>query len=262
MSGNTLNYDKWDHIDDSDDELNQTSQPVLESTKSLAQREADAAVAARFTGYMRRHLKKEYSLAERQLAAQFIGAQHRGEAFSNIYRYNDICSFMARYADELSDRSTTSMLCELHQRLLKDVPAAEIKDEENLVVKDSQTLLEAINALEACATHRNAVIFFEEICTPSSSGRARALAERYERKAFAKRAMMKHLFKEDPAFGDVFLDEGDAPAGSSARRGKQQAAVWWQDHDLRWLIGMVVGSIGILLCVGANTFFILRAPKS
>ena len=107
--------------------------------------------------------------------------------------------------------------------MLKDVPAAEIKDEENLVVKDSQTLLEAINALEACATQRNAVIFFEEICTPSSSGRARALAERYERKAFAKRAMMKHLFKEDPAFGDVFLDEGDAVGRGQAGEDEHEA---------------------------------------
>ena len=55
--------------------------------------------------------------------------------------------------------------------------------------------MDAINALEACATHGNAVIFYETVCTPSASERARSLTERYERKEFAKRAMLKHIFK-------------------------------------------------------------------
>ena len=142
MSSRPLNYDKWDHLDDSDDEKaggeGSRVEPLLESTKQNSQRDADAAVAERFTVYIRQHLKKEYPLAKRKLAAQFVGAQHRGEASSNIFRYNDICSFFARFNDELSDRNVISMLCELHKRLINSVPSSELKDEEHPVIKDCQ----------------------------------------------------------------------------------------------------------------------------
>ncbi|KAL1530005.1 hypothetical protein AB1Y20_000931 [Prymnesium parvum] len=244
-----LNYDKWDHIDDSDDEARASDkrvQPLLESTKQQQQRDADAAVAERFAAYLRKHLKQEYPLAKRKLAAQFIGAQHRGESVSNIFRYNDICSFVARYSDELSDRSTTSMLCELHKRLIATVPSAELKNESNAIVKDCQTLIEAINALEACAQQGNAVIFYETVCNPSSSERARKLTERYERKEFAKRAMMKHLFKEDPSFGDNDFDDEEIPIGSSARKGKPKGSSF-EDGDLYLLFAFVIAASAMVV---------------
>jgi len=255
-----LNYDKWDHIDDSDDESSKNSkvEPLLESTKQNAQRASDAAVAERFTVYLRQHLKKEHPLAKRKLAAQFVGAQHRGEASSNIYRYNDICAFLSRYGDELTDRSIISMLCELHKRMIDGVPSADIKNDDHPVVMDCQVLMDAINALEACATHGNAVIFYETVCTPSASERARSLTERYERKEFAKRAMLKHIFKDDSAFNPNDLDDDDpAPPGSSARKTKKRAPVWWQDPDMRLLVGVLVGSIVVLGGLGAS-FYAIR----
>ena len=113
----SLSYDKWNTIVDSDDEANPSGavEPLLESIKNNAQRDADAAVAERFTGYLREHLKKEYPLAKRKLAALFVGAQHRGSAASNIFRYNDICGFVARVRARLARLTVLSSqsLCQL-----------------------------------------------------------------------------------------------------------------------------------------------------
>jgi hypothetical protein len=93
----TLNYDKWSNIIDSDDEADSGKvEPLLDSQKVDAQRDADAAVTDRFITYLRKHLKKDYALAQRKLVARFVGVQHRGTQASNIYRYNDICGFAAR----------------------------------------------------------------------------------------------------------------------------------------------------------------------
>ena len=98
-----LSYSKWDRFEDSDedtgaagDEANGRVNPLLSANKAQQQHEADAAVAERFVVYLRQHLKKEYPLSLRKLAARFIGAQHRGTLSSNIYRYNDIVAFAAR----------------------------------------------------------------------------------------------------------------------------------------------------------------------
>eukprot|EP00966_Prymnesium_polylepis_P069553 1616922-Prymnesium_polylepis.1 len=165
-----LNYDKWDHIDDSDDESSKNSkvEPLLESTKQNAQRASDAAVAERFTVYLRQHLKKEHPLAKRKLAAQFVGAQHRGEASSNIYRYNDICAFLSRYGDELTDRSIISMLCELHKRMIDGVPSADIKNDDHPVVMDCQA--RAHRSLQSLSRLAGRV----PLLTPVARSRARA----------------------------------------------------------------------------------------
>lgn len=112
MSKGVLNYDKWSSLVDSDDEHDTGKvKPLLESTKGGAQRDADASVAERFSTYLRRHLRNEYPISKRQMAARFIGAQHRGSAYSNIFRYNDICSFAARVRQSLLVCSRQASAC-------------------------------------------------------------------------------------------------------------------------------------------------------
>ena len=52
-------------------------------------------------------------------------------------------------------------------------------------------LMEAINTLEACRTYNNAAVFFEEVCQPSRSAKAKRLTEAYVRLEFGKRAMLR-----------------------------------------------------------------------
>ena len=65
------------------------------------------------------------------------------------------------------------------------------KDTKDSTGKDSRMLMEAINTLEACRTYNNAAVFFEEVCQPSRSAKAKRLTEAYVRLEFGKRAMLR-----------------------------------------------------------------------
>ena len=93
-----------------------------------------------------------------------------------------------------------------------------------------QMLMEAINSLEACARHGNAVIFYETVCNQSASDRARKLTERYERKEFAKRAMMKHIFKVSRRMSQA--DRSGAHTRRSRSRSRSSASIAAPTHPV------------------------------
>ena len=208
-----LSYSKWDMIDDSDDEIvpgkyeegNKKVEPLLGSQKSHAHHEKDDMITQRFMRHFKEFLPAPADSSKAPMLARFIAICDKGDAPVNIYRYNDIIGFCARYGDELLGLSTINLLCELHQRMIngaKSVKAGEPP-------ADLRALLDAINALEACRRYPNAAHFFEAVCTPSKSAEARKAAEVYAAQEFAKRAVMRHIFKNDDVDAAAELDLDD-----------------------------------------------------
>lgn len=133
----SLSYSRWDDLHDSDDEPAGSRRPLLRSEKGRGQLEADAAVSFRFSSHLDAHLR-HFPKERRELAAKFIGAQHRGEESSNIYRYSDICAFLTRFAPDLADGSFLSMLCELHQRMVDALPPTKQRQGRSEELKDCE----------------------------------------------------------------------------------------------------------------------------
>ena len=197
-SSAALNYGKWDKLvlEDSDDDApNKQKEPLLMQGKTYANHEADSVMTEEFIKVMRSRLGKEkYPLSQRKLLARFIAVQHRGDEPSNIYRYADMCAMVAQFSDKLLRRSSTDLLCDLHKEMVK---ATDSTDKSSPELAGAQTVLEALNALEAITRHGNAPDFFEQVCNPSHSASARDLCEKYERKEFAKMAMMRSMFGDE-----------------------------------------------------------------
>ena len=192
-----LNYDKWDKLvlEDSDEDADKKKEPLLMQGKSYANHEADAALTEHFIKVLRQHLGKEkYPLAQRKLLARFIAVQFRGAEPSNVYRYADMCAMVAQFSEKLLRRSSIDLLCEAHKEMVK---ATDGKDKSSPAMRDAETVLEALNALEAITRHGSAPDFFEQVCNPSHSASARQLCEKYERKEFAKMAMMRSMFGDE-----------------------------------------------------------------
>jgi len=192
-----LNYDKWDKLvlEDSDDDATKKKEPLLMQGKTYANHEADAVMTEQFITVMRKHLGKEkYPLSQRKLLSRFIAVQHRGDEPSNIYRYTDMCAMVAQFSEKLLRRSSIDLLCDLHKEMVK---ATTSTDKSSPELASAQTVLEALNALEAITRHGNAPDFFEQVCNPSHSASAKELYEKYERKEFAKMAMMRSMFGDE-----------------------------------------------------------------
>ena len=132
-----LSYSKFDHIVDSDDEDNESKarDALLIDKKQRHHFERDAELTQRFTAHLREHLKSKYPVAHRKLVARFIAISDRGTERSNVYRYSDMTALIQQRTAELLQRSSITMLCELHKALLEG-----IKDPEN---KESAQAAEA-----------------------------------------------------------------------------------------------------------------------
>jgi len=241
MAGSALSYSKWDHIEDSDDELEAKGEAkdgkidaLLESKKRNADRDSDNALAQRFLGYMKEHVSEKAPIPRefRDVAARFVGVTDKRDQASNSFRYSDIVACGTRYQKELVNREMVDALCELHKMLVdstKDMP----KSKKEPLLRDVRTLMEAINTLEALRTHDNAAHFFEQVCSPSSGESARKLCETYQKGEFAKRAMLRYLFAESEFGGEMerIIDE-DA-------KGKPKASGKSADEtEQLWTIGL------------------------
>ena len=162
-SATALNYGKWDKLvlEDSDDDApSKQKEPLLMQGKTYANHEADATLTDEFVKVMRSRLGKEkYPLSQRKLLARFIAVQHRGDEPSNVYRYADMCAMVAQFSDKLLRRSSVDLLCDLHKEMVK---ATESTDKSSPELARAQTVLEALNALEAITRHGNAPNFFEQ----------------------------------------------------------------------------------------------------
>ena len=108
--------------------------------------------------------------------------QFRGNEPSNVYRYADMCAMVAQFQEKLLRRSSVDLLCDAHKEMVKGAP--EGADKSSPELRDAETVLEALNALEAIMRHGNAPDFFEQVCNPSHSAGARATCEKYERKEY------------------------------------------------------------------------------
>ena len=189
-----LSYSKFDHIVDSDDEDNESKarDALLIDKKQRHHFERDAELTQRFTAHLREHLKSKYPVAHRKLVARFIAISDRGAERSNVYRYSDMTALIQQRTAELLQRSSITMLCELHKALLEGIKDPENK--ESAQATEARTVMEAINTLEACLTEGAPTKLFEALCSPSSSDAAFKLRERYEKQEYAKQALMRHLF--------------------------------------------------------------------
>lgn len=172
-----LSYDKWAKLDegDSDEEgaADGAAAPML--SKSQQQLEADEKLYEKFRAIFKQHCKGQYPLAARKLLARFIAIQHRGAEPTNTFRYADIMGIVQQRREELMERSSVELLCELHKRMLNAQPSdAKRTDPSSL---DAEVVLEAINTLEAIHEHQPVSTLFESLCNPTCSDHARRVCE-------------------------------------------------------------------------------------
>jgi hypothetical protein len=266
-----LSYRKWDRLDDASDEdeepssARRTVDPLLDSGKTGAVLDRDRATARRFESYLE---KSEVPAKRRAMAAHFVAVCDRGAESSNIFRYSDIVGCCVRYGVELLSLEMVDALCELQKQMVNGVKDS--RDASDPVVRDARLLMEAINSLEACRRAPNAHEFFEAVCQPSRSARAKELATVYQKLEFAKRAMMRRLFKADADFAGPMAEEerafdallrGATPAGSSARapaatppRGLAALVAGWDSE----VLVLALSGAFLALCVGGGVFALYR----
>ena len=260
-----LSYSRWDQLDVSDDDGNDgvaesgPTNAMLAATKTAAQHERDGATAMRFVAYMERFA--QVPVAHRSTAARFISVADRGDETNNIYRYNDIIACCTQCASELLNQPMVDALCELHKAIVNALPSSTLQDSRSghADKRDARLLMEAINTLEACRRVPNVTVFFEELCTPSRSAKARELTTSYQQLEFGKHAMLRAMFgKFDPqGFGTHFAEEerkldekllGKAPAGSSAHTPATKStglaatvAAWVNADTALSCVGLILG---------------------
>ena len=271
-----MNYSKWDRLEVSDDEDDVAAKapidPLLEVSKTNAARENDRATATRFADHMQR-FDAAVPSGRRGMAAHFIAVSDRGVQSSNTFRHPDIISCCTRYGAELLSLEMVSALCELHKRMVDGAPSGELSKPAptDPLLRDAKTLMEAINTLEACRRVPNVTSFFEAVCQPSRSDRAKELATIYQQLEFGKRAMMRHIFKtadgasgfadtleEEEAFFDARVN-GKPPPGSSSRSGGQAKGGInaWSDETL-----LIAGAVAFLaVCVGLGAVLLKYMPE-
>lgn len=277
-----LNYDKWNAIgadDSSDDETKPGApiEPLLASRKQGSIVERDNATHARMVAYHKRYLHDEKGKTNENLApqshvdmmARLIAISDRGTEQSNTHRYSEITRFCAQYRDTCFKLPFINGMCELHRCIIDHTP----KDPSGAKTReaaDARLIMEAINTLEACRRFDNVTLLFEMICTPSMSERARKVTELYVKLDFAKRAMLRYLFKHtEEDFADL-ADEHELEyeqlinpeawrAGSSARRQTKNSAGPFGLGDAEtgpWLLGLAC--IGLVVLFGG--LFLLMRP--
>lgn len=285
-----LSYSKWDAIgadsDNDDDGADaKRSGPVsamLESTKSHADKDRDLATQARFAAYHRHvcatdasRARKLMPEAQRDLMARFVAICDKGNEQSNTHRYSEITRFCAQYKDACFDPAFVSGLCELHRCIIESAPVDPKSKEavpSSREARDSRMMMEAVNTLEACRRFDNVVLLFEMICQPSQSERARKLTELYVRLDFAKRAMLRHLFRENPELLDA-ADEDDeyeqlinpeaVRAGSSSRKRRAATSnLWGADGSELLILGSAGAVLAVAIGVGAYLWFYHSADSS
>ena len=149
-----------------------------------------------------------------------------------------------QYQKELLNREMVDSLCELHKTMVesqKDVPKAKAEP----VLKDVRTLMEAINSLEAMCKHPNAAAFFEKVCNPSRDAGARELCKRYQEGEFAKRAMLRYLFKgTEMASSEKELEEMmDAPDPMAEKP--------WDPKEVEWYWTTAIFALVLALLAAA-----------
>lgn len=166
---------------------------------------------------------------------------------------------MPQHTEELFNKQAIAMFCELHKRMLNTLCEAELKDSTHQVIQDAQTLTEALNALEAVVRSGNAAIFYETVCNPSASARSRELAERYERKEFAKRAMMRSIFGSSFQGDEALMDEADAELDEllgKATGFKRKGGA--SSQETRVLVAAVAAVAALVLVSGYGIYWVLQ----
>ena len=275
-----LSYSRWDQLDVSDDDDDDDgaagdgpANAMLAARKTAAQHERDGATAARFVSYMERFASAEVPATRRTISARFISVADRGDEPNNIYRYNDIIACCTQYAAELLSQELVDALCELHKAIVNALPSSALQESSADLVerRDARLLMEAINTLEACRRVPNVTVFFEELCTPSRSAKARELTTAYQQLEFGKHAMLRAIFGKADAEGfgshiaeeEQKLDEkllGKAPVGSSARvitatKSAGGLAAWASEYTL-------LGCAGLILALFAAGAWLYLLPST
>jgi len=244
-----LSYSKWDQLEVSDDEDGDVK-PALASTKTREETESDERVVRRFTTYQEQ-FPDAVPRAQRALVAHLVGVTDKRGAPSNAFRYSEITAFCMRHKDELLTKELVSAVCRLHSAMIGDTGDTKPPPSSALVA-DCKMLVEAINTLEACREQVNISTFFEELCSPSSSARARQLCEKYQKLEFAKRAMLKHMFAKSGMGNESEIDSlmeevdsGDKPKAASSK----------MDTDIMLACALVVLLLAIVVGGG---FYLLQ----
>jgi len=141
-------------------------------------------------------------------------------------------------------------LCELHKRLIEGAKDVHDKGQTSRPTADLHKLMDAINTLEALRANDNAANFFEQVCSPSRDEAARKLTETYQKGEFAKRAMLRYLFKDSEMGSDMErVIEEESGRGSKPKASVASAA---KTEEL-WTMG-VFGVVLVLLLGGAYHF--------
>ena len=180
----SLSYDKWNDLDDSDDEEPAPDKPIeakLESRKANSEIDRDNATHKRMVEYHKLHYKNGENKdlvppSQIDMMARLIAICDRGNEQSNTHRYSELTKFCAQYKDPCFKLEFVSGLCELHRCILDGQANPNDNSPE---MKDCQLIMEAINSIEACRRFDNVALLFEMVCQPSSSDRAKKVTEYY-----------------------------------------------------------------------------------
>ena len=270
-------YNKWDHVEDSDEDEDTKApkEALLNDKKTFEQHERDNAIAKQFVDYLER-FENKIPERDRVAVARFISVcDKRGEQ-SNILRYSEIIGVCNSCRSELLKLQTVDALCGLHQSMMETAPSESLdkRDFSHPIVRDTHLLMDAINTLEACRRVPNLPAFFEEICTPSRSAKAKELTRTYVVLDFGKRAMMRYIFKGTADKGEEFRqlledeeDKFDAqvngaePAGSSARKVASKGSAFWGEDGA--LLAMTFAVILVAIAAaGFGMAYLYRRPPA
>jgi hypothetical protein len=267
----SLSYDKWNDLDDSDDEEPAPGKPIeakLESRKANSEIDRDNATHKRMVEYHKLHYKNGENKdlvppSQIDMMARLIAICDRGNEQSNTHRYSEITRFCAQYKETAFQLPFVNGLAELH-RCIVDTS----KDPRNTKTqesKDTRLIMEALNTLEACRRFENQALLFEMVCQPSMSERAKKVTEHYVKLDFGKRAMLRHLFKSSAEAFAQMEDEQDEEyealinpsavrPGSSARVTRKKGGPFEENQPL--IIGGIVVGLAFLVALG---FFVRYA---
>lgn len=274
MPASGFSYNKWENLDDSDDdgEAEKAKDALLSSKKTFEMHERDDKTAKRVVQYMER-FESTVPIEDRLAVAHFVAVCDKGVGEqTNIYRYSEIINVCQRCSTLLLNLEMVDKLAALHASMIRAAPSAAIESKDFSVplVADAHLLMEAVNTLEACRRVPSIPSFYEEICTPSQSDKAKELTRMYMLLEFGQRAMMRHLFNRErgaategnaastQAFEQVMREEeakfeekmrgGAVPVGSSAKPppmdDSEDPGLWSQEGAIlmlgfAFLIGMI-----------------------
>jgi len=134
---------------------------------------------------------------------------------------------LVQYKTELVNRVIVDALCELHKQMGEKLKG---KSQVEQAAQDVRLLTDAINTLEALRRNDNAANLFEQLCSPSRSEDTRKLTEQYTKGDFAKRAILRYLFRDSEFASEEEMERimsGDKEAQRAAKRTDAEIEQVW-----------------------------------